>query len=106
MPAVSAMAIAPHKADAMSAPPARADAFKQSHQNQRGNCDASYKTPATRSDEGIRKAKASGIEAPTANVAAEVSAVCIGRAAVTSVLPSSSRAWMLNASLAISYSAT
>jgi hypothetical protein len=49
MPAVSAMVIAPQKGNAngdtgnVGPAGARADAFKQSHKNQRGNRDASHK---------------------------------------------------------------
>ena len=42
--------------------------------------------------------------APTANVAADVSAACTGRAVVISEIPSSSRAWAAKASFAISCS--
>lgn len=43
-----------------------------------------------------------GKAAPAADVAADVRAVCTGRAVLFSEIPSSSRAWALNASFAIS----
>ena len=48
----------------------------------------------------------SGMLAPAAKVAAEVSAACTGRATVISEMPSSSRACAPSASLAISCTAT
>lgn len=50
-------------------------------------------TPATRSGYGKRTTMASGSAAPAAKVVAEVRTACIGRAAVTSEIPSPSRAW-------------
>ena len=43
-----------------------------------------------------------GTPAPTANVAADASAACRGRAASSSVRPSSSRAWAASAPVAVS----
>ena len=63
-------------------------------------------TMGTSAPVGDTTTMSKGIAAPTANDAADVSAACTGRAAVTSEIPSSSRAWAARASFVVSCWAT
>src|ERR1700680_2616728 len=59
-------------------------------------------TMGTSAPAGDTTTMSNGIAAPTENDAADVSAACTGRAVVISEIPSSSRAWAVKASFAIS----
>ena len=63
-------------------------------------------TIGTSAPAGDRTTISKGMAAPTENAAADVSAACTGRAVVISEIPSSSRAWAVKASFAISCWAT
>ena len=74
-----------------------ADGAKSGESSERRDRNHQHDIPA-----GDSSTTSSGIAAPDAKVAAEVSAACIGRATVISEMPSSSRACAPSASLAIS----
>src|SRR6478736_6459568 len=98
MPAVSARANAPQNvtrmvARRMLAPPAFAPIAPKTARKANDAAD----TTGTNALPGDITTISNGIVAPTENIAADVSAAWIGRAAVTSEIPSSSRVWAVNA---------
>lgn len=107
MPAVNAMASAPQNVTRMAArhtiaPPAMAPIAPSSARN-KSEAPASIGTSRAI---GTRNTISKGNAAPQVNVAAYVRAAWIGRAVVISNMPSSSRAWVASASLAINWRAT
>ena len=94
MPAVRAIANAPQNvtravARRTFAPPAFAPIAPRRARKPKDAAD----TMGTSAPAGDTTTMSKGMAAPTANVAAEVSAACTGRAVVISEIPSSSRAW-------------
>ena len=107
IPAVIASANAPQNvtrtvARRMFAPPARAP-MAPSRARKPSDAPATIGSSAFVGD---TTTMSNGMAAPIENIAAEVSAACTGRAAVTSDIPSSSRAWAVRASFAMSCWAT
>src|SRR5580765_8551340 len=102
-PAVHAMATAPQKATRTAprtseAPPRRA----ATPPSARRSTSVTATTPGVSAAAGSSAARSAGGAAPAANDAAEATAAWIGRARVSSWIPSSSRAWAPSASCAIS----
>src|SRR5450759_1020085 len=107
MPAVRAIAKAPQNvtravARRTLAPPTLAPIAPSKARKPKDAAD----TIGTSVPAGDTTTMSKGMAAPTENVAAEVSAACTGRAVVISEIPSSSRAWAVKASFAISCWAT
>ena len=107
IPAVRAIANAPQNvtravARRTFAPPALAPIAPRRARKPKDAAD----TMGTSALAGDTTTMSKGMAAPTENVAADVSAACTGRAVVISEIPSSSRAWAVKASFAISCWAT
>ena len=107
IPAVRAIANAPQNvtravARRTFAPPALAPTAPRRARKPKDAAD----TMGTSAAAGETTTMSKGIAAPTENVAADVRAACTGRAVVISEIPSSSRAWAVKASFAISCWAT
>ena len=103
IPAVRAIANAPQKvtravARRMFAPPAFAPIAPKRERNPKDAAE----TIGTSALAGDTTTMSNGMAAPTENITADVSAACTGRAVVISEIPSSSRAWAVKASFAIS----
>src|SRR6185503_15059381 len=103
IPAVRAIANAPQKvtravARRMCAPPAFAPIAPRRARKPKDAAD----TMGTSAPAGDTTTMSKGMAAPTENITADVSAACTGRAVVISEIPSSSRAWAVKASFAIS----
>ena len=104
MPAVRAIASAPQNvtravARRTFAPPALAPIAPRRARKPKDAAD----TMGTSAPAGDTTTMSKGMAAPTENVAADVSAACTGRAVVIYEIPSSSRAWAVKASFAISW---
>lgn len=103
IPAVIAIANAPQKvtravARRMCAPPAFAPIAPRSARKPNDAAE----TMGTSAPAGDTTTMSKGMAAPTENITADVNAACTGRAVVISEIPSSSRAWAVKASFAIS----